>query len=154
MKKKKTKIILLIPLIIALGFYLLWREITSNGLNNLGDLSSPCKNEYKINISHDVEFDDKQALYFCVKKNDKIIKGIGGQFAVTNNMDESLDNFEIECCDNILFVKDKDGSIVYIMFDVINNDVYPCDSKSYNEDKYKKILFERIKKGNPKLEIQ
>jgi len=157
MNCKKIKIgtgIAIIFVIIVILF--LWRAITFEGNRDLGYLSDPCTNEYKIYISHYAEFDDKQPLSFFIKKNDKLIENVGGCFAVTNDMNESIDNFDINCYDNIVYVTDKNGTYVYIMFDIINMYVYPYNNKgnSYNEDKFKKYLFDKIKKGNLKIEIE
>lgn len=150
MIKKKVIIIGIIPLLIFGLFCWFWYELTWEGERNLGDLSHPCNKEYKINITHYSEFHWAQALNFKIKKNDSILKDLVGQFEITNNTREKLKSFEIHCYDNILYVTWKDGCIPVIMFDTDKEYLYYLNNN--NEDKYKKELFDRIKRGNPKLE--
>lgn len=149
-RKAKIGIGIILLLIIASVFYF-WLSLNQKGIRNLGDLSSPCNKEYKINITHYREFDNIQPLYFNIKKNGKTLTEFGGNFEITNNMDESLDNFEIHCYDNILYVTWKNNNYPVIIFDTKSNYIYFHNSDNI---KYKKMLFERIKKGNQKLEIE
>ena len=151
MNSRKVKIGCGIILLLAISLVLYFMfALSYKGMRNLGDLSSSCNKEYKINITHYSEFDHIQPLYFNVKKNDKILSEFGGNFEITNNMDESLDSFEIHCYDNILYVTWKYNNYPVIMFDTKSNYIYFHNSDNI---KYKKVLFERIKKGNPKLNM-
>ena len=121
----------------------------------MGELKHPCNNEYSIQLYHYSKFDWAQTLYFEIKKNETTI-GLGNQFDITNNMDESIENFEIYCYNNILYVTWKNSNIPAIMFDTNTHKLYPHEyvQDSYDDDKYKKELFNRIKKGNSILQIE
>ncbi len=149
MKKKKVISIVIITLLIFGLISWFWYELTWEGERNLGDLSHPCNKEYKINITHYSEFEWAQPLYFNIKKNDTILNDFGGKFEITNNTREKLKSFEIHCYDGILYVTWKDGNVPVIMFGTNKEHLYYLNSN--NEDKYKKELFDRLKKGNPHL---
>ncbi|MDO5656393.1 MAG: hypothetical protein Q4G27_09670 [Flavobacteriaceae bacterium] len=149
---KKTIQISILFLLISVLLWWLWYELTWEGERNLGDLSHPCNKEYKINITHYSEFDWAQALSFNIKKNDTILGNYGGVFEITNDMRETLKSFEIHCYDSILYVTWKNENIPVIMFDTDKEHLYYLNN--YNDDIYKKELFDRIKKGNPKLEYE
>tara|TARA_R110002126_G_scaffold207613_1_gene354608 strand:+ start:1178 stop:1636 length:459 start_codon:yes stop_codon:yes gene_type:complete len=152
MKNKKAKIGCgIIILLFISGIFYLWRIITWEGNRDLGNLSNSCNEKYEINITHYSEFEPKQSLQFSILKNNKKIEKFGKTFAVTNNMDESLESFEIHCFDNILYVTWKNEHTPLIMFDVKNEHLYPENRENIN---YKNELFERIIKGNLKLEIE
>ena len=140
-----------IILLFIIGIIYLWHLLFWEGKRDLGNLSNSCNENYKINITHYSEFEPKQSLYFNIIKNNKKIKKLEKTFAVTNRMDESLENFEIHCFDNILYVTWKNDNKPLIMFDLKNEHLYPENRENIN---YKNELFGRIVKGNPKLEIE
>ena len=140
----------LIILLLIVGIFYLWHKITWKGNRDLGDLSNSCNEKYKINITHYSDFDHKQPLYFNIKKNKIKLDGFEGLFEITNNMDESLENFELHCFDNILYVTWRDENKPIIMFDFVSEKLYHLNGKN---DTYKKELFDRINKGNSNLEI-
>ncbi|MCL5130526.1 hypothetical protein [Algibacter sp. L4_22] len=151
MKNKKAKIGCgIIILLFFCGIFYLWNIITWEGNRDLGNLSNSCNEKYEINITHYSEFEPNQSLRFNILKDNKKIEKFGKTFAATNNMDESLESFEIHCFDNILYVTWKNEHKPLIMFDVKNEHLYPENRKNIN---YKNELFERIIEGNPKLKI-
>lgn len=145
-----------VVLLIIIGF-ICWflYELTSEGYRDVGVLSHPCNTEYSIKITQYSKFDWAQPLYFEVLKNNKSLKDYYGQFDITNNTRENINSFGIHCYDNILFVTWKDTNIPVIMFDTKTHKLYPYEYEkgSYEDYKFKKELFDRIKKGNQKLEI-
>lgn len=151
MKHKKTTIGCgIILLVFATGLFYIWHLVSDKGMRNLGDLSDPCNKQYKINITQYAEYDHVQPLYFSIKESEKALEGFDGQFEITNDMDEHLDHFEIHCYDNILYVTWKEENHPLIMFDAKTKHLYYSNS---NDQRYKKILFEKIKKGNWELEM-
>ena len=140
-----------IILLLIIGIIYLWNLLFWEGKRDLGNLSNSCNENYEINITHYSEFEHKQALQFYIIKNNKKIEKFGKTFAVTSRIDESLENFEIHCFDNILYVTWKNDNEPLIMFDLKNEHLYPENRENIN---YKNELFERIIKGNPKLEIE
>lgn len=153
-KKFIFRIVVILLIIIGFVWWFLY-ELTWEGGRDIGVLSHPCNTEYSIKITQYSKFDWAQPLYFEILKKDKSLKDCYSQFGITNNTSENINNFEIHCYDNILYVTWKDENIPIIMLDTKTLKSYPNKyiKDSYEDDKFKNELFDRIKKGNQKLEI-
>lgn len=151
---KNTKIVF-IGLVMILGIWWLGYELLWEGKRNLGYLSDPCNKEYKIEIEHYSSFDHTQPLYFKIIKKNKVLY-TSEQFDITNNTGESLSSFEIHCYDKVLYLTWKNDNIPIIMFDTKTKYLYPhsYENDHYVFDKYKALLFNKIKKGNKNLKIE
>lgn len=154
-KKFLFRIGLFLLIIIGFIWWFLY-ELTWEGDRVVGILSHPCNKVYSIKVNQYSQFDCGQPLYFIILKNNIPLKDYYGQFEISNNTRESINSFDIHCYDSILFVTWKDGNIPIIMFDTKSHKLFPFkyEKGNYDDDKYKKVLFERIRKGYSKLEIE
>lgn len=148
----KIKYSILIGLMLAWLALLYWNDKSRTGEKYLGELKHSCNDEVSINLYQYFRQSEwkQDVMFFEVKRRGAALnKKIS--FCSTSG-DESLSDYSIHCHDSVLYVMIKSFSFPWIMFDTRSNDLYPNDSD--NEEEIKMRLFEVIKAGDPKLQIE
>jgi hypothetical protein len=136
---------------IVLIALLYWYDNSHTGEKYLGGLKHSCNEEVSINLYQYYRQSEwkQDVMYFQVKRGDSALyKKIS--FCSTSG-EESLSDYSIHCHDSVLYVMIRSFSFPWIMFDTRSNDLYPNNAD--NEEEIKKRLFEMIKEGDPKLQI-
>ena len=149
----KTNYFILFGLfMIALLTLLYWNAKSPTRERHIGELKHSCNEEISINLYQYFRHSEwkQDVMLFEVKRSGTALNKKISFCSTSGNA--SLSDYSIHCHDSVLYVMIKSFSFPWIMFDTRSNDLYPNDSD--NEEEIKLRLFELIKEGDPKLQIE